>query len=118
MSALFVKGARELTQAKATPVRVEFIHERPNERVDYEGILGCPVRFQAKWDAVVFSEETLRLPVMGADNRLLRMLEAACRKIVGRRPRKDDLVHSVREYVVQRLRRGRRRSTRWPATST
>ena len=106
VSAQFVKGARELTRAKATPVRVEFIHERPNERIDYEGILGCSVRFQAEWDAVIFSEETLRLPVIGADNRLLRTLEAACRKIVGRHPRKDDLIHSVREYIVQRLAKG------------
>ena len=106
VSAQFVKGARELTRAKATPVRVEFIHERPNERIDYEGVLGCPVRFRAEWDAVIFSEETLRLPVIGADNRLLRTLEAACRRIFGPRPRKEDLVHSVREYVVQQLAKG------------
>ena len=118
VSAQFVKGARELTRAKATPVRVEFIHGRPNERIDYQGILGCPVRFQAEWDAVVFSEETLRLPVIGADNRLLRTLEAACRRIIGPRPRKEDLVHSVREYVVQDWRKGRLRSMTSPATST
>jgi AraC-like DNA-binding protein len=101
-----VKGARELTRAKATPVRVEFIHGRPNERIDYEGILGCSVRFRAEWDAVIFSEETLRLPVIGADNRLLRTLEAACRRILGPQPRKEDLVHSVRQYVVGRLAKG------------
>jgi AraC-like DNA-binding protein len=106
VSAQFVKGARELTRAKATPVRVEFIHARPNERIDYEGILGCPVRFQAEWDAVVFSEEALQLPVIGADNRLLATLEAACRKIIGPRPPKDDIVHAVREYVVHRLAKG------------
>ncbi|GEP62078.1 AraC family transcriptional regulator [Reyranella soli] len=106
VSALFVKGARELTRSKATPVRVEFIHSRPNERIDYEGILGCSVRFQAEWDAVIFSEETLRLPVIGADNRLLRTLEAACRRIIGPRPRKEDLAHSVRQYVVERLAKG------------
>ena len=64
------------------------------------------MRFRAEWDAVIFSEETLRLPVIGAHNRLLRTLEAACRKIIGRQPRKDDLIHSVREYVVQRLAKG------------
>jgi len=106
VSAQFVKGARELTRAKATPLRVEFIHGRPNERIDYEGILGCPVRFRAEWDAVIFSEETVRLPVIGADNRLLRTLEAACRRIVGPRPRKEDLVHSVRQHVVQQLAKG------------
>ena len=82
------------------------MHGRPNAPIDYERLLGCPVRFQAAWDAVVFSEETLQLPVVGADNKLLRVLEAACRRIVGRRPRKDDLVHSVREYVVKRLKKG------------
>jgi AraC-like DNA-binding protein len=44
--------------------------------------------------------------VIGADNRLLRTLEVACRRIVGPRPHKEDLVHSVREYVVQRLAKG------------
>ena len=106
VSAQFVKGARELTQAKATPVRVEFIHNRPNERIDYEGILGCPIRFQAEWDAILFSEETLRLPVLGADNRLLATLEAACRRIIGPRPPEHDIVHAVREYVVHRLAKG------------
>ena len=106
VSAQFVKGARELTRSKAAPVRVEFIHARPNERIDYEGILGCPVRFRAEWDAIIFSEETLRLPVIGADNRLLRTLEAACRRIIGPRPRKEDLVHSVRQYIVERLTKG------------
>lgn len=106
VAALFVKGARDLTQAKANPVRVEFIHARPNEHIDYQGILGCPVRFQAEWDALIFSEETLQLPIVGADNRLLRTLEAACRRILGPQPRKEDLVHSVRQYVVQRLAKG------------
>ena len=83
-----VKGARELTRRRAIPLRVEFTHGRPNARIDYEAILGCPVRFQAEWDAVIYSEESLRLPVVGADNKLLRVLEAACRRIIGRRPRK------------------------------
>jgi len=90
----------------ATPVRVEFMHGRPNARIDYEGILGCPIKFRAEWDGVVYAEETLRLPVIGADNKLLRVLEGACRKIVGPEPRKHDLVHSLREYVVQRLAKG------------
>jgi AraC-like DNA-binding protein len=105
-AAQVVSGARELTRKRAAPVRVEFMHGRPNARIDYEGILGCPIRFHAEWDGVVYSEETLQLPVVGADNRLLRVLEGACRKIVGPAPRKHDLIHLVREYVVQRLAKG------------
>jgi hypothetical protein len=51
-------------------------------------------------------EQSGAMELGGANNRLLRTLEAACRKIIGRKPRKDDLVHSVREYVVQRLAEG------------
>jgi len=105
-AAQIVRGARELTRRKVTPVRAEFMHERPNERIDYEGILGCPVKFRAEWDGVVFAKETLRLPVIGADSKLLRVLQSACRKIIGPVRRKHDLIHSVREYVVQRLAKG------------
>ena len=103
--ALLVKGAYELTKRRATPLCVEFTHERPSARIDYKGILGCPVRFRAEWDAVIYSEESLRLPVLDADNKLLRVLQAACRRIVGR-PRKDDLVDLVKEFVVARLDKG------------
>ena len=117
-AAQVVTGARELTRKKAVPLGVEFMHGRPNANIDYERILGCPIRFDAEWEGVVYATETLQLPVIGADNRLLRVLEVACRKIIGRQPRKDDLIHSVREYVVQRLAKGAPRSMTWPATST
>ncbi len=106
VAAQIVRGARELTRRKAAPVRVDFMHERPHAPIDYEGVLGCPVKFRAEWDGVVFAEETLRLPVIGADSKLLRVLESACRRIIGPAPRKHDLIHSVREYVVQRLAKG------------
>lgn len=94
-AAQIVKGAQEITGKKAVPVRV-----------DYEGILGCQINFGAQWDAVVYSHETLSLPVVGADNRLLQVLESACRKIIGSRPRKEDIVHLVREHLVQHLTKG------------
>jgi hypothetical protein len=65
--AQLVVGVREMTRQKATPLRVEFMHARPNARIEYEGILGCPVRFGAAWDGVVYSNQTLDLPVVGAD---------------------------------------------------
>jgi hypothetical protein len=60
-------------------------------------------------------EETVRLPVIGADSKLLRVLESVCRKINRSGARKHDLIHAVREHVVQRLAKARCRSTTWPA---
>lgn len=104
--AVIVAGARQLTRRKAAPLRVEFTHRRPNARIDYDAILGCPISFDAAWDGVVYSDETLALPVIGADNRLLRLLEGACAKIIGPVPRQHDLVHAVRQHVVQQLAKG------------
>jgi AraC-like DNA-binding protein len=105
-AAQIVKGAQEITGRKAVPVCVEFMHRRPNATIDYEGVLGCRVVFGAQWDAVVYSHETLSLPVIGADNRLLQVLESACRKIIGPAPHKKDIVHLVREHLVQHLAKG------------
>ena len=54
----------------------------------------------------MYSNETLSLPVIGADNRLLRVLESACRKIVGPTPRRKHIVHLAREHLVQNLAKG------------
>lgn len=105
-AAQIVKGAQEITGKKATPVRVEFMHGQPNANVDYQGVLGCQITFRARWDAVVYSHEALSLPVIGADNRLLQVLESACRKIIGPTPRKKDIVHLARERLVQQLAKG------------
>src|SRR5262249_37517948 len=77
-----------------------------NQKVGYADILGCPVKFNAEWDSLVYSAETMRLPVIGADNRLLEVLEYACRKILGPTPKKQDLVHDVRELIVDKLAKG------------
>src|SRR5204863_1423774 len=48
----------------------------------------------------------MRLPVIGADSTLLKVLERACQKILGPTPKKSDIVHDVRELVVDRLAKG------------
>ena len=48
-------------------------------------------------DAPVYSEETTGLSTKGADNKLLRVLEGACQKIIGPTAKASDLVHTVRE---------------------
>jgi AraC-like DNA-binding protein len=106
IAAMLVRACRDLTRKRVSPVRVEFIHRRPNQKVEYDDVLGCPVKFNAEWDSLVYSVETTSLPVIGADNRLLKVLEGACLKILGPTPRKQDLVHDVRELIVDKLAKG------------
>ena len=105
-AAMIVRACRDMTRKRLSPARAEFMHPRPNARIDYEAHLGCTARFRADWDAVVFAPETMRLPVVGANHKLLKVLEMACRKILGPAPKKQDIVHDVRSLIIEELARG------------
>lgn len=107
LAAIVVRACRDMVRKRIVPKRAEFIHARPNGRVPYDDVLGCPVFFGKPWDALVFDAESMGLPVVGADDRLLKALEAACARILGPAPREHDLVHDVREILLDGLSRGR-----------
>jgi len=106
IAATVVRACRDITRRHISPIRAEFIHGQPNAKVAYPEFLGCPVKFKAQWDALVFTEETTHLPVKDADDKLLHVLEAAGRRIIGPSPKKRELVHEVREFIVERLPKG------------
>ena len=106
VAAAIVRTCRDLTRKQISPVRAEFIHGQPNQKVAYGEYLGCPVRFQAEWDAVVYATETMQLPVVGADNKLLAVLEGACRRVLGPVVGTQDVVRDVRELIVDRIEKG------------
>jgi AraC-like DNA-binding protein len=106
LAATVVRGCRDMTRQAISPIRVEFACEEPEAKVEHADILGCPVKFGAVWTTLIYAEETTRLPVEGADTKLLKILELACQKIVGPTPKKQDLVHKVRELIVEKLPRG------------
>ena len=106
IAAIIVRACRDMTRKRISPVRAEFMHGRPNARVAYADYLGCPVKFHAEWDALVYDAETMRLPVIGADSKLFKVLERACQKILGPTPKKQDILHDVRELVIDRLAKG------------
>jgi len=106
VAATVVRGCRDLTRQAISPIRVECVFEGPSEKVEYADILGCPVKFGAEWNALVYSEETTRLPVQGADIKLLQILELTCQKIIGPTAKVHDLVREVRRLIVEGLPKG------------
>ena len=106
IAAIIVRACRDLTRKRISPVRAEFMHGRPNTKVSYADYLGCSVRFHADWDALVYDTNTMNLPVIGADSALLKVLERACQKILGPAPKKQDIVHDVRELMIEGLAKG------------
>jgi AraC-like DNA-binding protein len=106
IAAILVRACRDMTRKRISPVRAEFMHARPNGKVAYADYLGCPVKFHSEWDALVYDAATLHLPVIGADSKLFKVLERACQRILGPTPRKRDILHDVRELVIDRLAKG------------
>src|SRR5262245_28177507 len=103
LAATVVRGCRDLTWQSISPIRVEVIHGEPDHHVEYFKFLGCPVKFGAEWDAVIYAEATTRLPVKGADTLLLSVLDATCHKLLGPTPKGQDLVREVRQLIIERL---------------
>jgi AraC-like DNA-binding protein len=106
MAAIIVRACRDMTRKRIAPSRVEFIHARPNANVAYDRYLGCPVRFQSEWDALVYDDQVMQLPIIGSDDKLLKVLERACRQVLGPTPRKQELVHDVRDWAMERITKG------------
>jgi AraC-like DNA-binding protein len=48
----------------------------------------------------------MALPVIGADDKLLGVLQRACERTLGPRPTQADLVHDVRTLVLESLTKG------------
>jgi AraC-like DNA-binding protein len=106
IASIIARACRDMTRKRISPVRAEFMHGRPNAKVAYADYLCCPVKFHAAWDALIYNTDTMHLPVIGADNKLLKVLERACQKILGPTPRKGEILHDVRELVIDRLAKG------------
>jgi AraC-like DNA-binding protein len=103
LAATTVRVCRDLTRHAIFPIGAEFIHEKPNAKVEYEDILGCPIKFGQAWDSVIYTEETMRLPVEGADIKLRQVLELMCQRVLGPAPEMQDLVRKVRELILDKL---------------
>ena len=106
LAATVVRVCRDLVHHAIVPIGAEFIHEKPNAKVEYEDILGCPIKFGQAWDAVIYTEETMRLPVKGADVKLRQILELMCHRVLGPAPEMQDLVRNVRKLILEKLRAG------------
>src|SRR5262249_60093784 len=102
-----VRGCGEVARQAIPPLWVELTYEEPDAKVraEYAEVLGCPVEFGAKeWVVLAYPEEAMRLPVEGADAKLLKILEQACQKIVGPgSPKTQDLVYRVRKLIIESL---------------
>lgn len=94
--AVIVRILREIAGRPISPVQVKFAHQRSFGIREVERYFSCPVRFGAASDQLDFSRETLDVPVVHADERLLEILRPYCDRAATRR---GDQITSLRVTV-------------------
>ncbi|MGO9418420.1 AraC family transcriptional regulator [Roseiarcus sp.] len=77
-TAVILKGVREVAGRNIRPMHVSFAHGRNSDLRAFERYFRCPVEFGASRDQLAFSNETLALPLVTADPRLLETLRPIC----------------------------------------
>jgi AraC-like DNA-binding protein len=79
--AVILKALRKFTGRNIRPIRVAFAHARNSNLREFERFFGCPVEFGrvanegASSDLLEFSNDTLAIPLVTADAKLLSALQ-------------------------------------------
>ena len=76
--AAVVKVLRAIAGRAVSPTRVNFAHFRCDASREAERFFSCPVEFGTPTDRLFFSRETLEIPVVYADPKLLEILRPYC----------------------------------------
>src|SRR5271165_7222816 len=101
--AMILKAAREMTGREVRPVWVAFPHVRNSALREFERVLRCPVEFGARNGQVLFSKDTLDLPLITHDPHLSQMLRPFCEEAAKARHVAAGSVRQAVESEVERL---------------
>ena len=69
---------RTISGRNVTPTKVAFTHNRNSDVREFERFFGCPVEFGAPNTLFQISADALRIPLITADPKLLRILRPYC----------------------------------------
>ena len=101
--AMIVKGLREAAGRNVRPTHVSFAHPRNSNLRQFERFFGCPVEFGAPADRLVFSNETLALPLVTEDRHLLDALQPICDEAAKERHTAKGSLRASIEHELERL---------------
>ncbi len=100
---MIIKACRGMTGPDVRPVQVACPHFRNVDVPQFRRFYGCPVEFGAPFGRLVFSNDTLALPLFTEDPHLLKLLRPMGEAAARARGRPIGSVRSSVENEVQRL---------------
>ena len=94
---------RTISGRNVAPTKVAFAHNRNSDVREFERFFGCPVEFGAPNTVFQISADALRLPLITADPKLLRVLRPYCDAAAKERNVKPGTLRSAVEAEVEKL---------------
>ena len=91
---------RWITGAEMPLREVRFRHAAPDDTLPFTAFFGCPVRFAAGENALLFSSALLAQPLVQADAALNLAMCDEARKAIARREGETDVATLVRQMLV------------------
>ncbi|OAN77840.1 AraC family transcriptional regulator [Jannaschia sp. EhC01] len=98
--------ARQVNRTHIAPLEVRFQHAAPKSITAHEDWFGCPVRFDADLDAIVFSAKTLALPNLLGDEGISRYLISHLDSELSQMAVDAPLVDKAKDAIAQALSEG------------
>jgi AraC-like DNA-binding protein len=101
--AVLVKSVREITGRNLHPTKVTLVHVRNSRFPEFERFSGCPVEFGGSSDQLVFSNESLAVPLVTEDAHLLDALRPICDEAAKQRETAPESLRALVENEAQKL---------------
>lgn len=98
--------ARQVSPVPVTPLEVLIRHSAPKSVTAHEDWFGCPVRFGADLDAILFSRETLAQPNILGDVGISRYLVSHLDKELSEVADEAPLIAETKDAIAQALSEG------------
>ena len=94
---------RTISGRNLVPTKVTFAHNRNSDVREFERFFGCPVEFGAPNNLLLISADALHLPLITADQKLLRVLRPYCDAAAKDRDVRPGALRAAVEAEVEKL---------------
>jgi AraC-like DNA-binding protein len=101
--AVILKSLRVITGLNVHPARITLAHVRSSDFREFQRFCGCLVEFGGSTDELVFSNETLAVPLITEDLRLLDALRPICDEAAKQRETTPRSLRALVENEAQKL---------------
>jgi AraC-like DNA-binding protein len=101
--AVILKSLRAITGRNVHPAKITLIHMHNSGFREFERFCGCLIEFGGATDELVFSNETLAMPLITEDLRLLDVLRPICDEAAKQRETAPGSLRDLVENEAQKL---------------